>query len=107
MASFNLREIMYPLTCLQSASDTCIPSQTEGFAPIQFKTLYTTVPETARVQAGLRPVTCHKSGCNATQAVGFGEIWQRSWLKYPVPQLGRSAQRWAMKFKLRFIRADP
>jgi hypothetical protein len=87
---------MYPLTCLWSVSDSCISSRTEGFAPVQFKTLYTTDPVTARAQYAFRPVTGYKSGCDAT--VGFGGIWQRSWLKYPVPQLGRSAQRWAIKF---------
>ncbi len=35
---------MYPATRLWSASGQCVQSRTEGFAPLQLKTLYTTVP---------------------------------------------------------------
>ncbi len=62
---------MYHLSCLQSASDPCVPSRTEGFhlnpsrtegfVQIQFKTLFMTVPVMARVQSESRPVTHHKS----------------------------------------------
>jgi hypothetical protein len=48
---------MYPLTCLRSASDSCNPSRTEEFAPIQFKTLYTTHLVTAQAQSAFWPVT--------------------------------------------------
>jgi hypothetical protein len=44
-------EIMYPVTCLRSASGLCIQSRTEGFALFQFKMLYMTDPVTARVQS--------------------------------------------------------
>ncbi len=44
-----------------SITDWRIPSRTEVFAPIQFKTLFTTVPVMARVQSESRPVTHHKS----------------------------------------------
>ncbi len=61
MTDFKLWEIVYHLTCLRSASDPCVPSRTEGFAPVQFKTLFTTVPVMARAQSESRPVTHHKS----------------------------------------------
>ncbi len=64
MTDFKLRESMYHLKCLRRASDhLCIPSsRTEGFAPLQFKTLNTTVPVTAQAQVVFRPQTrtqCH------------------------------------------------
>jgi hypothetical protein len=62
MTDLKLREIMYHLTCPRRASNPCIPSRTEGFAPLQFKALYSTVQVTSRAQVLLRPQTrmqCH------------------------------------------------
>jgi hypothetical protein len=61
MTDFKLREIMYHLTCLRSASDPCVPSRTEGFGLVQLKTLFTTVPVMVQAQSESRPVTHHKS----------------------------------------------
>jgi hypothetical protein len=57
MTDLILREIIYHLTRLRSSSDSYIPSRTEEFAPVQFKTLFATVPVMARAQSESRPVT--------------------------------------------------
>ncbi len=77
MTDFKLREIMSPLTCLRNASDPCIPSQTEGFAPVQFKPLFTTVQVMARAQFESRPVTHHKliPPCHMNMAAILAQVF--------------------------------
>ncbi len=80
---------MYPLTCLWSASDMCISLRTEGFAPLQFKMLFTTVSVTARAQVVFQPQTrtqCHSHVWRDMTAI---------FLTYSVPQLRRSDKIWA------------
>ncbi len=65
---------MYPGTCLRSASDPCVQAQTDGFAQLQFKSLYTTGPMTGRAQYVFRPVTSlhNNSAMPLSDLEGYG-----------------------------------
>ncbi len=51
-------------------TERCIQSRTEGFALLQFKSIYTTNPETARAQTAFRNVTRHNQSAMPFEDLG-------------------------------------
>ena len=94
---------MYLSRAYGAPLSSCNASWTEGFAHglkvlLRFSLKHYTRLSRWRPGRNLSRGPLHITNQFRHATRGFGWIWQRFWLKYSVPQLGDSAQIWAMKF---------